>query len=286
MLHQNPDTFCDIVLGKKLKRIRVIISNIPNHYDQFIKYKTDSQGNKIPNKPKYVNALGQYWVRTLNPPKKELKQIQKKINKYLVQNIQLPRYAHGAVKGLDNIKNAKVHKGQKYVFQTDIRDFFPSISYTKVYDALIISGFSPDVASLITKLTTLNHHLPQGAPTSPFLANLVFTSTGNKIQKIADMHNLRFTTFVDDVTLSSQTDFKHIIPQIIGIIKNSGYKISHGKTSYKSGITEITGVRLPNNSMTITNKFREKIENTVSLSEASLQGMINYKDRIKQLSQK
>ena len=79
-----------------------------------------------------------------------------------------------------------------------------------VYNTLVEKGFSPDVASVITKLTTFKGHLPQGAPTSTTLANLVFLPTGLKLNEIAKQHNLRFTIFVDDVTFSSHNDFKHL----------------------------------------------------------------------------
>ena len=118
-----------------------------------------------------------------------------------------------------------------------------------------------------------------------FLANLVFSTTGDQIQHIANQYNLRFTTFVDDVTLSSQSDFKDLVPAIIGIITDAGYKISHSKTTYKSGITEITGVKMLNNSMTVTDKFRVKLDNELN-SEATAKGLRNYKSRVKEGSAK
>lgn len=285
MLHQKPDIFCKIELGLPLSKVQDLLTDIDSNYSEIIKYKIDSDGQRKRNKPKYVEKLGEFCTRVINPPTDRLKRIQKRINKYLNAKIPLPKYAFGAVKNKDNVKNAREHKGQKYVFQTDIRDFFPSISYKRVYAALISAGFSPDVASLITRLTTYNGHLPQGAPTSTFLANLVFSTTGDQIQHIANQYNLRFTTFVDDVTLSSQSDFKDLVPIIIGIITNAGYKISHLKTTYKSGITEITGVKMLNNSMTVTDKFRVKCANELN-SEATIKGLQNYKSRVKEISSK
>lgn len=221
MLHQKPDIFCKIELGLPLSKVQDLLAEIDANYGEIIKYKIDSDGQRKRNKSKYVEKLGEFCTRVINPPTDRLKQIQKRINKYLNAKIPLPKYAFGAVKNKDNVKNAREHKGQKYVFQTDIRDFFPSISYKRVYAALTSAGFSPDVASLITRLTTYKGHLPQGAPTSTFLANLVFSTTGDQIQHIANQYNLRFTTFVDDVTLSSQSDFKDLVPAIIRIITDA-----------------------------------------------------------------
>lgn len=285
MLHQKPDIFCKIELGLPFHEVQALLANVESSYGEIIKYKIDSDGQKKRNKPQYVDKLGEFYTRVINPPKYTLKRIQKRINRYFNTHIALPDYAFGAVKNRDNVKNARIHKGQKYVFQTDIRDFFPSISHRRVYSALVSVGFSPDVASLITRLTTYKGHLPQGAPTSTFLANLVFRNTGDQIQQIAIQNNLRFTTFVDDVTLSSQSDFKDLVPIIIQVISNAGYKISHSKTTYKSGITEITGVKMLNNSMTVTDKFRVKFSNEMN-SDLTKQGMQNYKDRVKEISLK
>lgn len=285
MLHQKPDIFCKIELGSPFPEVQALLADIESRYGEIIKYKIDSDGQKKRNKPQYVDKLGEFCTRVINPPKPALKRIQKRINKYFNNHIVLPDYAFGAIKNRDNVKNARIHKGQKYVFQTDIRDFFPSISHRRVYSALVSVGFSPDVASLITRLTTHKGHLPQGAPTSTFLANLVFKNTGDQIQQIAIQNNLRFTTFVDDVTLSSQSDFKDLVPTIIQVISEAGYKISHTKTTYKSGITEITGVKMLNNSMTVTDKFRVKFSNETN-SDSTKQGMQNYKDRVKEISSK
>lgn len=145
-------------------------------------------------------------------------------------------------------------------------------------------GFSHDVSSILTKLTTYNGHLPQGAPTSTTIANLVFMPTGRALQAIARREGLRFTTFVDDVTMSSQTDFKHVVPKIIETITSYGFKISQGKTTYKSGITDITGVKMLNNSLTVTDKFIVAIEKEVDNSSPRTKGLLNYKERIKILS--
>ena len=196
----------------------------------------------------------------------------------------MPEYAFGGIKHKDNIRNARYHKGQKYVFQTDLKDFFPYITHKNVYEMFVRVGFSPDVSSLLTKLTTYKGHLPQGAPTSTTIANIVFMPIGLALQAIAKREGLRFTTFVDDVTLSSQTDFKHIVPEIIEIITSSGFKISQGKTTYRSGITDITGVKMLNNSMIITDKIKASIEKVEDKTSPRAKGLLNYRERIKTIS--
>lgn len=283
MLIQRIDIFCDYVLHKPLERVLHILDNIEDYYSEFERVKKDKFGNKKLNKPQYEH-LGKYWTRIINPPRGDLKGIHKSINKYLVEKIRMPGYAFGGIKGKDNIRNARYHKGQKYIFQTDLKDFFPRITNKMVYKMFVGLGFSHDVSAMLTKLTTYKGHLPQGAPTSTTIANLVFVPTGMALQVIAEREGLRFTTFVDDVTMSSQTDFKNVVPEIIKTITSDGYKISQGKTTYKSGITEITGVKMLNNSMTVTDKFKATYVNEKDLTSPRAKGLLNYKKRIKAVS--
>ena len=284
MLIQRVEILCDSVLHITIEQLEHIISHIENFYGEYPKYKKDKLGNRRINKPKYRKKFGYYWSRTINPPNDELKSIQKRINGYINNHIPMPEYAFGGVKGKDNIQNAKLHKGQKYVFQTDLTDFYPYITNKMVYKMFVDKGFSADIASILTKLTTYNGHLPQGAPTSTTIANLVFEPTGLKLHRLAIDNSLRFSTFVDDVTMSSQNQFKELTPEIIRILREGGFRISQNKTTYKSGITEVTGVRLLNNSMTTTKKFKEKYDNKETLSAAAVKGMEQYKSRIKALA--
>lgn len=283
MLIQRTDILCAFLLNKDEERVYDIVEHIDDFYSEFLRFKTDKLGNKRRNKPKY-SQFGEYWSRTINPPKKELKEIQKRVNGYLVSHIPMPEYAYGGIKHKDNIRNARYHKGQKFVFQTDLKDFFPYITHRMVYEMFQRSGFSPDVSSLLTKLTTYKGHLPQGAPTSTTIANLVFVPTGIELQAIAEREGLRFTTFVDDVTMSSQSDFKHIVPEIVQTITSHGFKISQGKTIYKSGITDITGVKMLNNAMTVTDKFKNALSKETDVHTLRVKGMMNYKERIEKIA--
>ena len=267
-------TLCNILRVSE-SYLKKIISNIDSYYGEYRqpKFKANGERRLYPD--------GTPRDRIINPPIEKLKKLQKRIANILVAQVPLPVYQYGGIKGRSNIGNAKLHKGKKFVFQTDLTDFFPYTHSNKVYKALIDLDFSPNVASLITKLTTYKGHLPQGAPTSSILANIVFIPTGNKILKIAENNNLNFSIFVDDVTLSSNSDFKQITYIIIDIIRADGYKISQNKTTYKSGIKEVTGVKLPNNTMTTTSKFDKKYITLDSSKIATKRGMDNYKKQIK-----
>lgn len=260
-----------------------IILNIDTYYYSFQKEKI----NKDTGEP-LLDKEGKIKTREVNATKKELKQIQKRIYKLLIASIKLPDYAFGGIPKRDNISNAKYHQGNKYVFTTDLKSFFPSISHTQVFNVLIEHGFSPSVSRILTQLITYKYQVPQGVPTSTFIANLVFKKTGDKILDFARQNNIKFSIFVDDITLSSKIDFKDKIPHILDILKKDGYKISYQKTFYKTKNPIITGVICQNNLIKLLNntykrlkryQLKQQIDSTFS---DKYNGLKRYKDRVKE----
>jgi RNA-directed DNA polymerase len=255
-----------------------IIKNIDNFYYQKESIKKNDNGE-----PKVKNGVIQ--KRVLNPSIKRLKVIQKRLQKNVLQKLTIPDYAFGAIKGKDNISNAKRHQGKKYIFTTDLTNFFPSVNHNQVFEMFISFDFSPTVARLLTKLTTYKGKLPQGAPTSPIVANLVFVKTGKRLQEIATENNLTFTSFVDDLTFSSPSDFKDKTQKILDAVVSDGFKISHKKTNYKTKLPSVTGIIVKNNNLDLPKEFTDKM-NDESQSKERLTGLKRYYDRVINYGQK
>jgi len=219
-------------------------------------------------------------VRVINPSKGTLKIIQKRIDNLLKAKIKSAPYAFGSTKDRSGISNAKFHQGNKYVFQTDLRGFFPSITQEMVYQMFIRFGFSKDVASILTRLTTYKGHLPQGASTSSTVANLVFTKTGDVIAEYCKINGFKFTTYVDDLTISSPVEFKDKTFEILDILKRDGYAISHAKTTYKTRPPKVTGPLVRNNSLDITPEFRAKMNDQKGKTPEQIKGEQNYANAV------
>ena len=272
------------ILGLKEEALNRILNNIDQYYYSWEKIKYDKKTNQ-PLK----DSLGNNLTRTLNSTHDELKRVQKKIYLYLLRNTTIPSYCYGGIKGTDNIMNARYHQGNKYVFTTDLKSFFPSISHSDVFQMFLSLGCTPSISRILTQLTTKDYQLPQGVPTSTLLANLIFKSTGDKIENIARYNNLKFSIFVDDVTISSSKDFKFLVDLIISIIKDDGYKISHKKTHYQTKNPTITGVICQNNKLKIPNIYNKRIkqlshdEKKTKHQQNQLKGLLNYRQRIKSL---
>lgn len=264
------------VLHTKEEKLCEILSRIDSYYYEQRHPKFKKNGDRKLNKD------GTPRDRIINPSIKELNAIQDRLNKFLASNITPADYSFGAVKKRDNVKNAKIHRGNKYFFQTDLQDFFPFVTCKKVYYALIFHGFSPDVASKITKLTTYKGHLPQGASTSSTLANFVFSfCIGGQIDKFAQDNKLRFTIFVDDVTLSASYDFKDKTAAVLEMIHAGGFRISHTKTTYRVYSDNITGVKMGQNYLNVTDNFRAKLNDSENKSDAQIKGEKLYEAKVR-----
>ncbi|WP_231491328.1 reverse transcriptase family protein [Pedobacter sp. Leaf170] len=232
----------------------------------------------------FIDKLGKPRTRDLYPSKGILKDIQVKLYHRILKPIKLPSYAFGGIEKRDNILNAKTHQGNKFFFNTDLRNYYPSIDHKQVFSMLVSRGFTTSIASTITKLTTFKGQLPQGTSTSPYIANLVFVNTGNQLKKLADKYNLTFTTFVDDITLSSKTDFQEIVPEIIEIITSNGFLISHDKTFYQTSMPKVTNVIVMNNGIYLSKTYKEKIDGFEDKTIPTAKGTINYYKRVQKIS--
>ena len=261
-------------LKTELATINDIIADVDSYYISWSKVKTDKDTG-LP----LTDANGNQRTRQLNSTKIELKRIQKRILALLMSHVEIPTYAFGGVPKKDNIKNAKYHQGNKYIFTTDLRSFFPSISHNSVFEVYCNNGYSPTVARILTKLTTYKYQLPQGVPTSTLLALLAFKPTGDKLYDYALQHNLKFSIFVDDITISSKVDFKHLVPEILDIIVSAGYKISHNKTHYSTKNPIITGVKCQNNRIKLPQSTYKRMSKLPKDSN-SYKGLIMYRKRI------
>lgn len=238
--------------------------------------------------PKYNKQTGELLydkynnprARVINPSIGRLKVIQKRILTNILNEVPMPVYAYGGVKKKDNVMNAQAHLGNKYKFVTDLRSFFPSVTHKMVYEMFISLNFSPDVSRCLTSLTTHKGHVPQGACCSSMITNLVFEKTGDVLFSISRERGIIFTSFVDDLTFSSNSDFKSFIPTIIDILYAGGFILSHNKTSYKAGNLPVTGVYCQYHKLSPLKSFLEKIDNIQNFNQQQAQGLLMYKRKI------
>ncbi len=140
-------------------------------------------------------------TRTLLVPSPVLMRIQSRIYKELLKPIAVARCVYSTA-GRSCRANAAVHVRHPYLSVFDIQDCYPSIGPRRVLAALRRHGFDDAAAQVIVRLCTVRHQLPQGAPTSSALLNLVLVDLDGKLDSIARGAGLSYTRYVDDVFLS------------------------------------------------------------------------------------
>lgn len=147
--------------------------------------------------------------RNIDAPKSKLKRIQRCLN-YIFQQIYTPtESAIGFIPDRSIVDGAKLHLSQKYVYNIDLKDFFPSISSGRLYMRLQSKPFelTPQMASFVTNLCCYKNSedkyvLPQGAPTSPIITNFICERLDYKLCKLATAYGLKYTRYADDITFS------------------------------------------------------------------------------------
>jgi RNA-directed DNA polymerase len=260
----------EVVLGYTRADMEQIANHSADYYRTFETKQLKGEKIKI---RKITEATGQLRI------------LQKRILHRILTKIPLLPVVMGGVAGRDNISNAKCHQGNKYILQTDIKNFFPSISNKQVFEMFLQNGFSSTVASLLTKLTTFENCVPQGASTSTQIANLVFTPVDTLLIQYCYELEIMYTRFVDDLAFSSKNDIQNHIQNLFNIILLENFKISRKKTTYTTGITVITGVEVGNNGLTITEDLKQKIKNDNDPFSKQLKGRLMYAKRVNQISQ-
>lgn len=206
----------------------------------------------------YKIPKGKNKFRTIKEPNEELKnwQIEKLKQLYKV----LPHECnHGFIPGRNIVTNAKPHVGKTYVLSLDIKDFFGNTNSKKVKK--ILNDFFPHEIDNL-KYYLFQNSLPQGAPTSPYLANFALAEFDNKVAQKAISLNMSYTRYADDLTFSwnSKINLNSFLSFLNLELKNSGYRFAKHKTHlmHKSRRQKVTGI-IVNEKINIPYEIRNNI---------------------------
>jgi len=167
--------------------------------------------------------------RQILVPDKRLKYIQRWILENILSHIPIHVAAMGFVKNRSIVNNAQIHVKNKIVLNIDIMDFFPSISYGKVYKVFSKIGYDRLVSKLLTNLCTYKGYLPQGSPASPMLSNHVCSRLDRRLNGFAKKYGYNYSRYADDITFSGGYSLARNKNFIIKIIQNEGFKIAFDK---------------------------------------------------------
>jgi RNA-directed DNA polymerase len=168
--------------------------------------------------------------RPISEPLPSLKEIQHWILKKILYSIPVSPFAKAYKPNVSLIENIKFHRNQPKVFTLDLENFFPSITIDRVEKIFSELGYCNSISNLLAKLCTRNGTLPQGAPTSPTLSNLIFIDADEMIANYCIQKKIRYTRYADDLSFSGDFDEKELFVVVKGIIEKMKFKINTAKT--------------------------------------------------------
>jgi hypothetical protein len=222
-------------LGEERETLRLLSSNIALHYSPFQRTK--------PAKP--FQRVISTKLRSIDNPSHELKRVQRKIARHLLGHLETPDFLFGAVKGRTIHTNAARHHGARLIVKMDIKRYYPSVSNTHVFRVWRYElGCSLDVARLLTRLTTYERHLPQGAPTSSILANIYLASVFGPILELCSELDVKPGAFVDDLIFSGDRA-RQVMEPTRKLLGRDGFSFSAAKREILGSRSEkqVTGIR-------------------------------------------
>lgn len=172
--------------------------------------------------------------RKISAPRPELKGVQRAILEKILERVPVDEACFAYVKGKGVVDAASQLSGYKAVLRLDIQNFFPSISQFRVHRLFGSIGYNSKVSYILSRLCTLNGALCQGAPTSPYLSNLVFRKTDRQLRSLATSFKLSYIRYSDDIFLFANSNFNHIrVSQIAyNILTENGFQAHPDKTHY------------------------------------------------------
>lgn len=195
---------------------------------------------------RYISYRSNYLYRTYEIPKKsggtrliaqpsrELKAIQAWILRNILETIPSSKQSMGLERNQSILQNAKPHVGNSYLLNIDLENFFPSISSKRVFHLFNRAGFNNTISNILTRICTYKNGLPQGAPSSPKIANLICSKLDFRIQGYTGKNGINYTRYADDLTFSAPSYEKiHKLANLVKIIvSDEEFFVNNKKTSF------------------------------------------------------
>jgi hypothetical protein len=200
-------------------------------------------------------------VRLIEAPKERLKEVQRRVLADVLDAVPLHEAVHGFRRGRSTRTFVAKHVGRRVVLRMDLKDFFPSIGGRRVAALFRTAGYPEIVADLLAGLATTvtprgvfahadvamdcdalrearrlygRVHLPQGAPTSPALANICAYRMDCRMSGLAKAMEAEYTRYADDLAFSGDAEFERRVErfasEVAVIAEEEGFHVHHRKT--------------------------------------------------------
>ena len=230
-------------LSISAKTLYAVSNNISKHY----------------HKAKLSKKSGGY--RNLAVPDEVLKSIQKQIDEVLLIHMPVSRYAKAYRFGSSTLHNAKHHVGKQVVLKLDILHFFDSVRYSTVKDKVFPEEiYAEPLRILLTMLCYHKDALPQGAPSSPAITNIILYEFDELVGQWCRERGIAYTRYCDDMTFSGDFDPAEVIRFVRLELKKMGFLLNEQKTRIQRPGQQqsVTGI-VVNEKLSIPANYRRKL---------------------------
>ena len=273
-----------LTLSRDCRELQTLFQNLDSPRDVSELLEVDHQAfnfwmYRTPMSKRYTTfyiSKGTGKRRRIDSPTTNVKILQQKLNQVL-QCVYTPKPSvHGFVLGKNVRSNANAHVGKRWVFNVDLEDFFPSINFGRVRGMFMgIPYHLPQrVATVLAHICCFGGSLPQGAPTSPIISNMICAKMDSQLQQLAKESRSTYSRYADDITFSTTTrTFPAAIGMVDGLgqlrpgnrlkqtIESNGFEINSGKTrlqgrNRRQVVTGVTINEFPNLPRKYTNQIR------------------------------
>ena len=199
-------------------------------------------------------------ARHICAPSGELKAIQSRLKDAMYEfrmntkerDCKRAKVSQAFEQGKSIITNADIHRNKRYVIGFDLKDFFDSFNFGRVsgyFEKNRYFKFPHEVAIVLAQLCCYNGVLPQGAPTSPIITNMISEILDARLLKLARKYKLDYTRYADDLTFSTNNNkylavHNNFLEEVVEEIKSSGFSLNEAKThiTYRDSQQVVTGL--------------------------------------------
>ena len=204
-------------------------------------------------------------TRQIDAPYPSMIRAQRWIYHEILSKIIISPSATGFIPHHSIKDNASVHLFQRSLLLLDLKDFFPSIKWYKVFAIFRHLGYPNNIAQYLASLCCLNGHAPQGAITSPALSNVIARRLDARITGLAKKYQINYTRYADDMTFSGERISKRFQSFINKIVEEDGFLINQDKTRYIKGKHQkiVTGISISEDKLTVPKSKRREVRQHV-----------------------
>jgi len=230
-------------LGFSAKTLYGLSNNLDKHYRNVFIPKRD--GSK----------------RKLSVPDLILKQVQRSIADNILVQYPISRYAKAYKMGSSVQQNALPHVDKRKILKLDIEGFFDHIMYSQVKDIVFYEEkFAESIRILLTMLCYYKESLPQGAPTSPAITNIIMYDFDETVGAFCSNRQIAYTRYCDDMTFSGDFDERELIRFVKDELCKLGLFLKKSKTAVicEDKRQTVTGI-VVNKKMNVAKKYKKKI---------------------------